>query len=140
VRIETPRSTLRPWGPKDVDQLALRLNDFEIARWLAFVPHPYGRSDAESWIARCERLAAETPPIAYEFAIEHKTGLYRIGGVSLSKIDWNNRTAGGGIWIAAPHQGLGFGREAFREKIDLAFRDLGMTSLINGYFDGNDVS
>lgn len=140
VRIETPRLTLRPWASKDIEQLTLGLNDFKIARWLAFVPHPYKRSDAEAWIARCQRLAAENRPIAYEFAIELKPECLLIGSVSLNKIDWHNRTAGGGIWIADGHQGRGFGQEAFGAKIDFAFRDLGLTSLVNGYFDGNDAS
>jgi len=141
LRIDTPRLTLRPWGSVDIEQLTLSLNDFKIARWLAFVPHPYKRSDAEGWIARCQRLAAaETRPIAYEFAIERKPERVLIGGVSLNKIDWHDRTAGGGIWIADAHQGRGFGQEAFRAKIDFAFQDLGLTSLVNGYFDGNDAS
>jgi hypothetical protein len=73
VRIETPRLTLRLWVSQDIEPLALSLNDFNIARWLAFVPHPYERSDAEGWIARCQRpAAAENRPVAYEFAIEIK--------------------------------------------------------------------
>ncbi|WP_442896976.1 GNAT family N-acetyltransferase [Enterovirga sp.] len=51
-----------------------------------------------------------------------------------------SRTAGGGIWIASARHGYGFGREAFEAKIEFAFRDLGLTSLVNGYFDGNDAS
>lgn len=138
--LETPRLILRPWAPRDVDRLAASLNDIEVAKWLAFVPHPYTVGDAEAWIERCRRIAAAERPTAYEFAIELKPGGPLIGGVSLSKIDREAGTGGGGIWIARAHQGHGHGREAFRAKIAFAFRDLGLTSLVNGYLAGNEAS
>ena len=33
-----------------------------------------------------------------------------------------------------------YGREAFEAKIRFAFRELGLTKLVNGYFDGNENS
>lgn len=141
ISIETPRLTLRPWGEEDIDQLTLGLNDIEVARWLAFVPHPYSRSDAETWVERCRKISsAGMRPTAYEFAIEFRSERQVIGGVSLNKIDWQAGTGGGGIWIAGPYQGRGYGREAFEAKIRFAFRDLGLTKLVNGYFDGNENS
>ncbi|OCO99037.1 hypothetical protein BC374_16845 [Ensifer sp. LC13] len=141
IRIETPRLILRPWGEEDIAQLTLGLNDLDVAKWLAFVPHPYSTSDAESWIRRCQEIAnAGNRPIAYEFAIELKSERLVIGGVSLNKIDWSGGTAGGGIWIASPYQGRGYGREAFEAKIRFAFSDLGLTRLVNGYLDGNENS
>lgn len=141
IKIETARLVLRPWAEGDVEQLTLGLNDLEVARWLAFVPYPYSASDARNWIRRCKEISgATTRPAAYEFAIERKAERAMIGGVSLNKIDWTAGTAGGGIWIARPYQGFGYGREAFEAKIRFAFRDLGLNSLVNGYFDGNDNS
>lgn len=141
IRIETPRLTLRPWAEGDVEPLVLGLNDLELAKWLAFVPHPYTASDAESWIERCRTLAkASTRPNAHEFAIELKAERAVIGGISLNKIDREAGTAGGGIWIARDHHGRGYGREAFEAKIRYAFDELRLTRLINGYFDGNEQS
>lgn len=141
ITIETSRLTLRPWGEEDIEQLTLGLNDLEVAKWLAFVPHPYSASDARNWIKRCQEIAnAGGRPAAYEFAIELRPERLMIGGVSLNKIDWKAGTGGGGIWIANPYQGHGYGREAFEAKIRFAFRDLGLTKLVNGYFDGNEDS
>lgn len=141
IRIETPRLTLRPWGDEDVNQLARSLNDLKVARWLAFVPHPYSTADASNWVARCRAIpTANGRPTAYEFAIELKAERQLIGGVSLNKIDWRAGTAGGGIWLAEGHQGHGYGREAFEAKIRFAFSELGLTKLVNGYFDGNQAS
>lgn len=141
TRIETAHLTLRPWDDDDAEQLTHGLNDLDVARWLAFVPHPYSMSHAKDWIKRCQAISGEGGrPTAYEFAIELQPDRRVIGGVSLNKIDWNARTAGGGIWIARGHQGSGYGREAFEAKIRFAFRELGLTKLVNGYFDGNDRS
>jgi RimJ/RimL family protein N-acetyltransferase len=141
ITIETSRLTLRPWGEADIEQLTLGLNDLEVAKWLAFVHHPYSASDARNWIKRCQEIAnAGGRPAAYEFAVELKPKRLMIGGVSLNKIDWKAGTGGGGIWIANPYQGRGYGREAFEAKIRFAFRDLGLMKLVNGYFDGNEDS
>lgn len=141
IKIESPRLILRPWCEEDIEQLALGLNDLKLAKWLAFVPHPYSTSHAKDWIRRClEISSAGGRPIAYEFAIELRPSRLVIGGISLNKIDWQAGTAGGGIWIANGYQGRGYGREAFEAKIRFAFRELGLTKLINGYFDGNENS
>jgi len=141
VKIETSRLTLRPWGEEDIKQLTLGLNDLELAKWMAFVPHPYSTSHARDWVKRCQEISnASSRPVAYEFAVELKPERLVIGGVSLNKIDWEAGTGGGGIWIANDYQGRGYGREAFEAKIRFAFRELGLTKLVNGYFDGNEKS
>lgn len=95
MQIETPRLVLRPWHEDDVEQLVAGLNDLELAKWLAFVPHPYTISDAGNWIKHCRELAgAGTRPSAYEFAVERKSDALLIGGVSLNKI---NREVGTGV-------------------------------------------
>lgn len=141
VVLDTPRLKLRPWSGQDVEQLTSGLNDLDVAKWLAFVPHPYTTTHALEWIRRCQEIAtADARPKAYEFAIERNTDRMLIGGVSLNKINWQHGTAGGGIWIANGFQGRGYGREAFQAKIRFAFADLGLTKLVNGYLDGNDAS
>jgi len=141
VKIETARLTLRPWGEQDIEQLTLGLNDIETARWLAFVPHPYTTAHAQSWVDRCRDISnVSGQPAAYEFAVELKPERTVIGGVSLNKVDREAGTAGGGIWIASAYQGRGYGREAFEAKIRFAFQELGLTKLVNGYFDGNENS
>lgn len=141
TKIETSRLILRPWDEEDIEQLTLGLNDLTVAKWLAFVPHPYSTSHAKDWIKRCREIpGAGGRPGAYEFAIELRDERRVIGGVSLNKIDWDAETGGGGIWIANGYQGYGYGREAFEAKIRFAFCELGLTRLVNGYFDGNENS
>src|SRR5207249_5852457 len=49
LRLATARLVLRDWTPADIPDLIEGLNDLRVSRWLAFVPHPYTRADAERW-------------------------------------------------------------------------------------------
>lgn len=141
LRLATARLVLREWTAEDIPDLIEGLNDLTVARWLAFVPHPYTRGAAERWIAFCARLAeAGQDRTGYELAIELRSVGKVIGGVSLSRINRLHGTAGGGIWLNARYQGHGYGLEAFGEKVRFAFEDLGLRRLDNGYFPGNEAS
>ena len=139
-RLETTRLILRPWQQRDRSDLIEGLNDFEVTKWLAFVPHPYTAQDADRWIAFCLSLEGKQEVNTFEFAIELKAEEKVIGGVSLSRISYLHGTAGGGIWLNSKYQGQGYGREAFGEKIRFAFEDLNLRRLDNGYFEGNEAS
>lgn len=141
LRLETARLVLRDWAATDMADLVEGLNDLAVAKWLAFVPHPYTRQDAERWIRHCEtKLSNASTQTGYELAIELKTERKVIGGVSLTRLSRLHGTAGGGIWLSASYQGHGYGSEAFGEKIRFAFEDLGLRRLENGFFKGNDAS
>lgn len=138
--LETGSLILRPWRSDDLEQLVDGLNDIRVAQWLAFVPHPYARSDALTWIEYCRGLSGEGMSGDYEFAIERKTDRAVVGGVSLNNVDVTRGSAGGGIWINAAYQRRGYGREAFGERIRFAFDTLNLRELRNGYFLGNEPS
>jgi len=83
IKIETSRLTLRPWAEADIEALTQGLNDLALAKWMAFVPHPYTTSHAREWIARCRGISnAGMRPISDEFAVELKLKRRVIGGVS----------------------------------------------------------
>jgi ribosomal-protein-alanine N-acetyltransferase len=141
LRLETARLVLRDWTPADIPALIEGLNDLSVSRWLAFVPHPYTRAAAESWLSYCTQLSEKgRDRDNYEFAIELKSEHKVIGGVSLTRVSRLHGTAGGGIWLNARYQGHGYGTEAFGEKIRFAFVDLHLRRLENGFFKGNDAS
>lgn len=140
-QLETARLILRNWHPSDTSALVEGLNDLSVARWLAFVPHPYTLEDAERWIEHCQSAASKPgSPTGYEFAIELKSERKVIGGMSLRQISSVHGTAGGGIWLSAKYHGHRYGSEAFGEKIRFAFEDLKLRRLENGFFKGNDAS
>ena len=102
MRLETKRLILREWSKRDVNDIVEGLNDLEVTKWLAFAPYPYTKKDAEEWINYCIKSAKKGKNRdSYEFAIELKSEKKVIGGISLSRINKFQGTAGGGIWINA---------------------------------------
>jgi ribosomal-protein-alanine N-acetyltransferase len=140
MELRTNRLILREWTHNDVDDLIDGLNNLEVAKWLAYVPHPYTKQNAEDWIKFCLLNSAKGKKSSYEFAIELASERRVIGGTSVDRIDAFHGIAGGGIWIHAKYQGKGFGNEAFGERIRFAFEDLKLRRLNNGFFDGNQSS
>lgn len=141
MRLETNRLILREWTLKDRDDLVEGLNDMDVAKWLAYVPHPYTITDAEKWIRYCIKSSEEEKGrAAYHLAIELKATSKVIGGLSIDKINGYQGTAGGGIWINTKYHGLGYGPEAFGKRIEFAFEALKLRRLDNGYFEGNEAS
>jgi ribosomal-protein-alanine N-acetyltransferase len=141
MRLETKRLILRKWDKRDVKDLVEGLNNLNVTRWLAFAPYPYTKKDALEWINYCITNAKKGKTRdSYEFAIELKSEKKVIGGVSLSKINKFQGTAGGGIWLNAKYHGHGYGTEAFGERIKFAFNKLRLRRLENGFFKGNPSS
>lgn len=141
MRLETKRLILRDWKMGDIEDLFEGLNNLDVARWLAFVPHPYTKTHAKAWIKHCiEAAKGKARRRAYEFAIELKSEGKVIGGVSINRIDDTHGTAGGGIWINAQYQTEGYGSEAFGERIRFAFQELKLRRLENGFLKGNSRS
>ena len=141
MKIETKRLVLREWEKEDIKDLIEGLNNYEVSKWLAAVPHPYTKKDAEKWIKYCTENAKKGKERnSYDFAIELKSERKVIGGTSLDKINRFQGTAGGGIWINAKYHGQGYGTEAFGERIKFAFNKLKLRRLENGFLKGNASS
>jgi len=141
LRLETERLFLREWSKKDAADLIEGLNNLNVSIWLAVVPHPYTKEDADKWINYCiqnARVLRERN--SYEFAIELKSEKKVIGGLTLERISYSQGTAGGGIWINEKYQNYGYGTESFGERIRFAFMDLNLRRLENGYVVGNNSS
>lgn len=141
MKLETNRLVLRDWDLNDIDDLVEGLNDIDVSKWLAFVPHPYTIADAEKWIHYCHKNAAIGQHRSfYHLAIELKSEKKVIGGISLDNINKYQGTAGGGIWLNVRYHGLGYGTEAFGKRIEFAFDELKLRRLENGYFKENNSS
>ncbi len=141
MKLETKRLILREWCGEDVDDILEGLNNLNVSQWLACVPYPYTKDDADRWIQYCvETRKNEKERTSYEFAIELKSEQKVIGGVTLHRINHIHGTAGGGIWINEAYHGHGYGTEAFGERIRFAFKRLHLRRLENGFLEGNPSS
>jgi RimJ/RimL family protein N-acetyltransferase len=121
--IQTERLTLRPLTPEDAGDIAAALADWNVARWLTRVPHPYAPADAVWFLGH---------PVSHgAFAIETNgrfVGVVHIGA-----------TGELGYWLAPACHGQGLMTEAAHAAVDAHFAQ-GGSDLTSGYHIGNDAS
>ncbi|MEZ5374729.1 MAG: GNAT family N-acetyltransferase [Microthrixaceae bacterium] len=89
---------LRPWRASDAAGVAIACQDPEIPRWTT-VPRPYGRADAESFLAD----AAASWRSGEEAAFCISDDCDRV----LGSITWHASRGEIGYWLAAPARGRG---------------------------------
>ena len=132
---KSDRFLMRPPRPKDARQIACCVNDKEMARNLARLPHPYAPQDALDWIAYAEQ--AREAGKEYAFVITHaEAGV--IGSVGF------NRAVGEaweiGYWVDRAVQGKGVATEAAKALLDWGTREFGVTQFVAGHFQDNPAS
>jgi RimJ/RimL family protein N-acetyltransferase len=128
--IRTGRLLLRRYEPADAESLVRLLNDFEVARWLARVPHPYSMADAVSFLEMSKTDDRRA------FAITHDGVL--VGGIGLGR-----RVDGAvelGYWIGRPFHRNGYAEEAARGLLRFAFDTLGERRVVVSALPDNGPS
>jgi [ribosomal protein S5]-alanine N-acetyltransferase len=138
IVIETARLRLRPLRKDDQAELGALVGNWEVARWVSAVPHPYTEADGREWLALvCLDHATGRPR---RFAITLKETDRLIGGVGLDgDTGGDTDEAALGYWLGQPHWGNGYGREAVAAIIDYGFRTLGLAS-IRAYTDPSNAA
>lgn len=122
--LRTARLMLIPLSDVEPRALAAALDDFDVTRWLARVPHPYTLTDARDFIARCR---ADRPP---RWAILEGGAL--VGGVGLDPHL--------GYWIARRAWGRGIATEAARAVLAGHFDDPDAGAVDSSHFTDNHGS
>ena len=120
--IETERLVLRPLEPEDAPALARGAGDFEVARRLATVPHPYAVEDALAFVEA-------RPGEGRVWGIVEKGALKGIVSIRDEL----------GYWIARPHWGRGIATEASRAAARAWFA-AGPAMLTASHMDDNEAS
>jgi RimJ/RimL family protein N-acetyltransferase len=126
--LETKRLAMRAPRLKDVKTVAALANDRRIAENTARIPHPYKKSDAESFIAGANKTDGE--PV---FLITLRDDTV-IGACGLMRQDvkGQEQTPELGYWLGVAHWGQGYATEALHAVVDYAFTDLGHDALTAG--------
>lgn len=132
---ETERLILRQPEIADARAIARWLGDYEVARNLATVPHPYSDEDALALIARTAEKRAKGE--AYTFAVEHKLTGEFVGMVSLSLTDGIYTLS---FWFGRPYWGFGYATETARKVAGFAFNTLKVETILASWFDGDSAA
>ena len=130
--LETERLVLRSPTASDTSAIVAGMGEWEVARNLARVPHPYTQSDAEAFLARVGVTADLV------LGITLKCGAAYIGGCGAHA--QGDGAYEIGYWLARPYWGFGYASEAARVVVSYAFEVLGATHLTAGWFADNPNS
>jgi len=125
IRIQTARFVLRPLTLSDGAEIVELINDYEVARWLTVVPHPYALSDFHAFLDYLKDGA----PLG-GLGIEEDGALLGVVGFDTTL----------GYWLGQAHQGRGVMTEAAGALVDHVFRDSDVQQIKSGYFRGNAAS
>jgi ribosomal-protein-alanine N-acetyltransferase len=125
--LESERLILRPPRPCDVQSMTVWLSDFDVARMTSRVPHPYGESDAEAFVAQ---------GLPHRFVIQRKSDELFLGMTGLHVEDDGEF----GYWLGKPFWGHGYATEAAGRLARYAFEVVGLESLHAGWFYDNPAS
>ncbi len=134
-RLESERLLLRPPELGDVESIVSWIGDYDVAKNLSKVPHPYGEKHAREHLARAGEQRAQGTD--YVFAITRKSDSVYLGGCGLHLKDGKFEF---GYWLGKPYWGLGYATEAARRLVGFAFRELKATEVWAGWFHDNPAS
>lgn len=121
--IYTKRLHLRALQPHDAPALQKLANNFEIARWLERMPHPYSMDHAYEVIERHKSLNGRVKAIFWDDIF-----------VGMVGVEENL-----GYWLGQDFWGKGLMLEAVHAMIDAYFA-VDKSTLRSGYIEGNNAS
>ena len=140
MALKTERLVLRDYKKGDESTLRKAVDNLKVSRYLAAVPHPYSKKDADWFVGHCIEESKKKPRENYELAISILDKDAVLGCVGLTKVNEFNGTATMGYWLAEDHWRNGYMFEAAREIIRFAFEDLGLRRINIEAFVGNEAS
>ncbi|MBN8551407.1 MAG: GNAT family N-acetyltransferase [Caulobacterales bacterium] len=140
--ITTRRAVLRAPKATDAPRIADFCHDAGLARMTSRMPHPYGLSDAEAWIARAQ---GQDPRVERNFVIDHDDhGV--VGMISLFpqlQADLGPADLAGtelGYCVGSAWAGRGLATEAVEGLLTWARRDWKRRAVMAGHFIDNPAS
>src|SRR5271156_4313527 len=130
--LDTGRLHLRPPVERDADAIISIVGDWEVARRLARVPHPYTDADLRFFFSR---VVPHEPTWAILWCETSRL----IGMMGLAPAP-DGRSAELGYYIARDHWGRGVATEAARAITRVGIESLGYLKLTAGYHADNPAS
>jgi RimJ/RimL family protein N-acetyltransferase len=89
---------LRLWTVDDVDDLVKGCNDYDVARWLPLMPHPYTDEAARWWVEEGAPAAWREGGAAFSIVFPGTRKI--LGGIGINNVQPGRNQAEVGYWIA----------------------------------------
>jgi len=140
MKIETKRLILRDIGKKDEESIRKHINNLNVSKWLLAVSYPYKKKDADWWVSHCLENQKEKPRKSYNFGVVIKPNKEVVGGIGLTKVNREQRTAEIGYWLSEKYWKRGLMYEATLSVIKFAFNKLKLRKLIIRAYSKNRAS
>lgn len=130
--LQTERLLLRKPNAGDIGSIIAIVGDWEVARRLARVPHPYGEKDARFFLDMIV-------PHEWVWAVTLRVSDEVVGIVGLTP-DREPGVAELGYYVGRAHWRQGIATEAARAVVGHGFQGLRLRTITSGYFADNPVS
>lgn len=138
--LEITRLILRPLRDDDAEGYINLIDNWNVAKTVASVPHPYSRADFDAFLAIQKSKAPDTR--VPSFAIELKEGPdHAIGYIGLRPAPGGEESVASlGYWIGEDWWGKGLVSEATSAVLACAFEHLSYKTVDAGYAIANPAS
>jgi len=133
--LESERLLLRPPEFRDMGAITSWVGDYDVAKNLARVPHPYCEEDARNFVAYAAEARAKGEE--FVFAVTRKSDGVFIGCTTLRLKAGRHRL---GYWFGKPFWGNGYATEAAGRVVRYAFLTLKAADVGAGWFHDNPAS
>jgi RimJ/RimL family protein N-acetyltransferase len=134
--LETERLLLRAPRAGDIPAMVLLANDWDVARTLGRMPHPYAAEDAMAFLAKSTQGRARGDD--FNFVVTRKSDGALLGGCGLHLRESGNFEFG--YWLGKTYWHQGYASEAARRLVSYGFRELKIERLVAGWFHDNPAS
>lgn len=138
--LETKRLLLRPPKISDWKDIVEGVKDLGVSKYLAVVPHPYTKKDALWFINDSLKKWRKKEKNNYRFFIELKSEKKVIGVTDIHGINYQDKVAKTGSWIARKYWRKGYILEAKIAVMDFIFNKLKMRKIETEAFVVNKAS
>lgn len=135
--LQTERLVLRRFTLDDASDVQRLAGEWEVARTLLSVPHPYEEGMAEEWITDHPSEFERGEGVHFALVLSERGELCGACGLVINLRDANAEL---GYWIGKPYWGRGYATEAAREVVRYGFEQLWLHRIYAAHFGTNPAS
>ncbi|HVT39329.1 MAG TPA: GNAT family N-acetyltransferase [Gemmatimonadaceae bacterium] len=136
--LESTRLILRPFVAADAADVERLAGDFQVAKTLLSMPHPYPPGAALEWISKHDELWRARKEVPFAIARRDRGGA--LSGAIALHFALDHHHAEVGYWIARASWGDGVASEATRAVLQWAFTDLELHRVFARHMATNPAS